>query len=396
MRTILVGAARTDKAAGDRRALSEWSERIDGMADHPLDGALVRGRISVSARLDRWRTRRWAIAQCAVAAGVAWWFAQHVVGHPQPFFAPVAAVVSLGTSYGQRLRRVAEVTIGVALGVFGGDLLVRMIGTHPWSITLIVGLAMTAAALLYGGQVFTIQAAVQSIVVATLLPNPGAAFTRWTDALVGGGVAIVAATVVPAAPLRRPREQAAKVARKVRDLLQAAADVMTTGDIEPALDLLAEARSTDHLIRELQDAADEGLDVVASSPFRIRHAPGLRKMAELVEPLDRALRSTRVLVRNCAVAAYRRQPVPHPYIVITSELAAAVEVVATELDAHRTPVAAQPALIAVGMATGEVERSEDLTSEVILGQIRSVVADLLLLCGMDPLEATDAIPPARH
>jgi uncharacterized membrane protein YgaE (UPF0421/DUF939 family) len=282
----------------------------------------------------------------------------------------------------------------VALGVFGGDLLVQLIGTHPWSIALIVGLAMTVAAFLYGGQVFTIQAAVQSIVVVTLLPDPGAGLTRWTDALVGGGVALVAATVVPAAPLRRPREQAAKVARKIRDLLLAAADVMTTGDVDPALDLLAQARATDHLIRELQDAADEGLDVVASSPFRIRHGPGLRKMAELVEPLDRALRSTRVLVRNCAVAAYRRRPVPHAYVVITAELAAAVEVVATELDAHRMATAAQPALIAVGAATGEVERTDDLTSEVILGQIRSVVADLLLLSGMDPLEATDALPPA--
>ena len=366
------------------------------MQGHPFDGALGRGRTSLATRLDRWRTRRWAIAQCAVAAGVAWWFAEQVVGHPQPFFAPVAAVVSLGTSYGQRLRRVAEVTVGVALGVFGGDLLVQLIGTHPWSIALIVGLAMTVAAFLYGGQVFTIQAAVQSIVVATLLPDPGAGLTRWTDALVGGGVALVAATVVPAAPLRRPREQAAKVARKIRDLLLAAADVMTTGDVEPALDLLAEARATDHLIRELQDAADEGLDVVASSPFRIRHGPGLRKMAELVEPLDRALRSTRVLVRNCAVAAYRGQPVPQVYAVITTELATAVEVVAVELDAHRTPTTAQPALVAVGMATGEVERTEDLTSEVILAQIRSVVADLLLLSGMGALEATDALPPVRH
>jgi uncharacterized membrane protein YgaE (UPF0421/DUF939 family) len=366
------------------------------MDARPFDGALGRGRTSLATRLDRWRTRRWAIAQCAVAAGVAWWFAGHVIGHPQPFFAPVAAVVSLGTSYGQRLRRVAEVTVGVALGVFGGDLLVQLIGTHPWSIALIVGLAMTAAALLYGGQVFTIQAAVQSIVVATLLPDPGAGLTRWTDALVGGGVALVAATVVPAAPLRRPREQAAKVARKIRDLLQAAADVMTTGDVDPALALLAEARATDHLIGELQDAADEGLDVVASSPFRIRHGPGLRKMAELVEPLDRALRSTRVLVRNCAVAAYRRQPVPHQYAVITGELAAAVEVVAVELDAHRMPTAAQPALMTVAMATGEVERTEDLTSEVILAQVRSVIADLLLLSGMDALEATDALPPVRH
>jgi hypothetical protein len=247
------------------------------MQAHPFDGALVRSRTSLAARLDRWRSRRWAIAQCAVAAAVAWWFAQHVVGHPTPFFAPVAAVVSLGTSYGQRLRRVAEVTIGVALG-----------------------------------------------------------------------------------------------------------------------DLLAEARATDHLIRELQDAAAEGLDVVASSPFRLRHGPGLRTMAELVEPLDRALRSTRVLVRNCAVATYRRQPVPHAYAVITAELSAAAEVVATELDAQRMAVVAQPALIAVGAATGEVERSDDLTSEVILAQIRSVVADLLLLSGMDLLEATDALPPASQ
>jgi hypothetical protein len=119
-------------------------------------------------------------------------------------------------------------------------------------------------------------------------------------------------------------------------------------------------------------------------------------MAELVEPLDRALRSTRVLVRNCAVAAYRRQPVPHAYALITYELATAVEVVAVELDADRMAVAAQPALLGVGMATAEVERSPDLTSEVILGQIRSVVADLLLLSGMDPLEATDALPPARQ
>ena len=366
------------------------------MQAHPLEGALVRGRTSLATRLDRWRGRRWAIAQCAVAAGVAWWLAQHVLSHPTPFFAPVAAVVSLGTSYGQRLRRVAEVAVGVALGVFGGDLLVQVIGSGPWQIALVVVLAMTVAVLLDGGQVFTIQAAVQSIVVTTLLANADAAFTRWTDALVGGVVALAAATVVPAAPLRRPREQAAKVLRKVRDLLYAAAEVMSTGDLDPAIDLLAEARSTDHLIRELQDAADEGLDVVASSPFRIRHAPGLRKMAELVEPLDRCLRSTRVLVRQCAVAAYRRQQIPHAYASLAVELAAAVEVVAVELDADRMATAAQPALVAVGIATSDVERTEDLSSEVVLAQLRAVVADLLLLTGMDSFEATDAIPPVRR
>jgi uncharacterized membrane protein YgaE (UPF0421/DUF939 family) len=364
------------------------------MAAHPFEIALVRGRTSLATRVDRWRAKWWQIAQCAVAAGVAWWLAADVFGHSTPFFAPVAAVVSLGTSYGQRLRRVAEVTVGVALGVFGADLLVHFLGTGGWVIGLVVGLAMSAALLLDRGQIFVIQAAVQSIVITALKPAAGQAFTRWTDALIGGAVALVAATVVPAAPLRRPREQAAKVARKVRDLLEASSDIMVDGNVDRALDLLAEARATDSMVRELQDAADEGLDVVASSPFRIRHGPGLRKMAELVEPLDRALRSTRVLVRNCAVAAYRQQHIPHSYAVLTSELAAAVEVVATELDADRMAVAAQPALIAVGAATGEVERTGDLPGEVVLAQLRSVIADLLLLTGMGPIEATDSLPPA--
>ena len=49
-------------------------------------------------------------------------------------------------------------------------------------------------------------------------------------------------------------------------------------------------------------------------------------------------------------------------------------------------------LIALGRATAAVEHSDDLSAEVILAQVRSIVADMLALCGMDPLEATDVIP----
>ena len=63
--------------------------------------------------------------------GCAWFLAHDVVGHPQPFFAPIVAVVCLGTSYGQRLRRVAEVTIGVAIGVFLADLLLLLSAPAP-------------------------------------------------------------------------------------------------------------------------------------------------------------------------------------------------------------------------------------------------------------------------
>ncbi|HQR26746.1 MAG TPA: FUSC family protein [Nocardioides sp.] len=361
--------------------------------DHALERLVVRSRTSARTRVDRWRAKGWQIGQAAVAAGVAWLVASEVLGHTSPFFAPIAAVVSLGTSYGQRLRRVAEVTVGVALGVLIGDVVVSWIGSGAWQLVLIVALAMSTAFLLDGGQVFVSQAAVQSILISTLVPSPDAAYARFVDALVGGGVALLAASVVPAAPLRRPREQAARVMRKTAQLLRAAATVMVDNEVEPALALLADARATDSLIRELQAAADEGLSVVSSSPFRIRHRPEVRRMADLVEPLDRALRSTRVLVRRTAVAAYQQHPVPRSYLLLTSDLATAADLVADELAADRMPEAARPALIAVGHATGQVERSDDLSAEVVLAQLRSVVVDLLMVTGMDTLQATDALPP---
>ncbi|WP_182525898.1 FUSC family protein [Nocardioides dongkuii] len=359
----------------------------------PLDRMWHRGRTSLRSRAARLRAKRWQVLQCAAAAGVSWWIASDLLGHPTPFFAPVAAVVALGTSYSQRLRRVTEVTIGVALGVFIADLLVLEIGTGAWQVSLIVVLAMTSALLLDGGQLFVTQAAVQSIIVTALVPAPGAAFTRWTDAVVGGVVALVAATAVPAAPLRRPREQAAVVMRKIAGLLRAASDVMLDGEVDHGLDVLADARSTDALIRELQAAADEGMSVVASSPFRVRHRGRLRRMVELVDPLDRALRSTRVLVRQTAVAAYHRRAIPTAYARIARDLAEAADLVAEELRADRQAVAARDTLLAIGEATGRVERAEEMTAEVVLVQLRSVIVDLLLLTGLDQRESTEALPP---
>jgi hypothetical protein len=66
--------------------------------------------------------------------------------------------------------------------------------------------------------------------------------------------------------------------------------------------------------------------------------------------------------------------------------------VADELVANRMAEAVIDDLIALGRATAQVEHSDDLSAEVILAQVRSIVADLLALCGMDPLEATDVIP----
>lgn len=61
---------------------------------------------------------------------------------PSPtFFAPVAALVCLGMSYGQRLRRTVEIVVGVAVGVAVADLVVRVVGVGTWQIVLTVAVA---------------------------------------------------------------------------------------------------------------------------------------------------------------------------------------------------------------------------------------------------------------
>ena len=170
--------------------------------------------------------------------------------------------------------------------------------------------------------------------------------------------------------------------------------MLTDGDVERAMDLLADARTTDVLIRELQDASDEGLSVVASSPFRLRHREPLRRMAELVEPIDLAMRNTRVLVRRAAVAAYRREPVPpcvrRPVLGAGGGDRPGRRGAGGRPDADRG--AARPCWRWRPAPAGS-SAAEGLSAEVVLAQVRSVVADLLRITGMGVIESTDAVPP---
>jgi hypothetical protein len=85
--------------------------------------------------------------------------------------------------------------------------------------------------------------------------------------------------------------------------------------------------------------------------------------------------------------------VPKSYSLLALDLADATDMVADELEADRMAVAARDALVQVGEATGLVERADEMTAEVVLAQLRSVVVDLLLLTGMTQAESTDALPP---
>jgi uncharacterized membrane protein YgaE (UPF0421/DUF939 family) len=367
-------------------------EQLRELRDDVAPQAARRSRASVHRRVDRWRNRAFFIAQCALAAGVAWGLARYVVGHKVPFFAPVAAMLCLGFSFGQRLRRVAEVMVGVAVGVGVGDLFVKIFGTGVPQIVFVVALAMSVAVLLGAGNLMVTQAGVQAAMVTTLLPDPGAGFSRWLDAALGGAVALAAATIAPAAAIRRPRQQASAVLNELAALLVETADGLRNHDESDLTDALRRARASESLLDDLRSGASEGVAVVRMSPFRRRHRGRVQQIADLVVPLDRAIRNIRVLVRRAAVSVWRGEVIPPEYPQLLERLADGTRLIAESLFEPAADVAAHRVLGELGRRTADLPTPAGLSAVVVLGQIRSTIVDLLELTGATYEEARDLVP----
>jgi uncharacterized membrane protein YgaE (UPF0421/DUF939 family) len=367
-------------------------EQLRELRDDVAPDAARRSRASLQRRIDRLRDRGFFIAQCALASGVAWALARYVVGHPMPFFAPVAAMICLGFSFGQRLRRVAELMVGVAIGVGVGDLFVQVFGTGVAQVVLVVALAMTLAVLLGAGTLMTTQAGTQAALVTTLLPDPHAGFSRWLDAALGGAVALATATIAPATAIQRPRERAARVLNELASILLETADGLRRHDSEALTDALRRARASESLLDELRNAAAEGVAVVRMSPFRRRHRGRVQQIADLVIPLDRAIRNIRVLVRRVAVSIWRDEPMPAEYPQLLERLAEGTRLIAESLFEPAAEPAARRMLGEVGHRTAVLPVPSALSAVVVLGQIRSTIVDLLELSGASYDEARELIP----
>ncbi|SDE18105.1 FUSC family protein [Auraticoccus monumenti] len=351
-----------------------------------------RGTASVQRRLRRLRFRSFMITQCAVTAGLAFLVARHLLGHPQPIFAPVAAIVCLGFSFGQRFSRAVEMAVGVAVGVLVGDLFVSFFGSGPVQVVVVAGVAMSIATLLGARNLMIIQAGVQSTIVVTLLPAADQGVSRWLDAVVGCVLAVVVTTIAPSAPLIRPRVLVAEALQEVGRTLQAARTALASGDPALAEEALERARRSETQLSAIEEANREGMAVVRSSPFVRRQRPQMQSIAALYEPLDRLMRNLRVLTRRTAVAAFHDERPPEDYLVLLDELVDVLGYMAGELYEARLPTAAQKRLVRLGQHTARSDLDASLSNIVVLAQIRSMTVDLLQLCGLSYVDARDLIP----
>jgi uncharacterized membrane protein YgaE (UPF0421/DUF939 family) len=336
-----------------------------------------------------------AIAQSAVAAGVAWALAKLLVGQSEPFFASAAAVISLGLSRGQPRRRAIELSVGVAIGIGIAAGLVNLIGVGPIQVAVLVALVMAIALLLNGSPVLINQAAVSALLIMTL-PGQGAEIDRFLDACVGGAVAIAFGLLFsfhePFAAVEGARRDALA---ELAATLEAIAAALRLGELPAAEAALAGARKLDRGVDVLYDAVAEAGETAAFSPRRRALLEELDPRAGEAPQIDYAVRDARVLARATTTAIRRKAHLDPRLGEAVAELAATTRAL-DAADRRRHGARAdvrERASRAVELA-GAANVHNSLWPTMIFGQTRALAFDLLQASGEDPEAARALIDAA--
>jgi uncharacterized membrane protein YgaE (UPF0421/DUF939 family) len=213
------------------------------------------------------RLRRvlWAIIQASAAAGLAWYIAHNLLGHPDPYFAPIAAAGTVSASNVLHVQRAVQNISGVALGIALGAAVQLLFGTESTAIALAVFVSLSVAVLMGHGFIgrgltFANQAAGSAVLVAALSEGDQL-FQRLQEALIGGGVALVFTVLLfPANPLTVLRDARVAVLGTLHDML-----AQTSGKPAPPH---AAADQVHERLNDLMDARANARHLVRAAPRR--------------------------------------------------------------------------------------------------------------------------------
>ena len=334
------------------------------------------------------------IAWVSLCATIAYALAGWLLGHPYPFFAAVAAFSALGFSPDVQPRRVGEVALGVSVGVGMGELIAHQFSSGPIQIGAVLFVAALLGRFLDPSPVLTTQSAVQAIVVVGLpvMASSGGGIGRWTDALIGGLVALLFSLFLPKDPRRRPRQLARATLDELAEVLAVLGRGLRTGQSEAIAAALAQARSTQSLLVAWETSVAASGSTAKLSPAWHRHAGDVAELENACEFTDRAIRTTRVLARRSAVTVAEGRS--------DAELAGLIEQLGLATRRLGGLIAAgRDTEVVVGdlqqVATHLRTRGErDPERHTLLALLRSVTFDLLRVAGSSEAAASAALRQA--
>lgn len=251
------------------------------------------------------------IAQCGVAALVAWWLAETVLGHRQPVFAATAAVICLAGGKGERARQAVDLLAGVPAGVLVGEV-VRHWG--PGNALLQAGIAvvlgMAAATVLDPRRLAYIQGASSALFVLVLPPLQDPA-SRFLDAAIGGGLGLVGSQLLfTPDPVAMVAGSARRVLSSTGAALERGAQALRQSDpavAAAALELARGARSDLSSLSDQRSFAHQMRTRTARGRYR---AARIRALDRQLGDLDLLVAATLLLTLEVGRLCGDHEPVP--------------------------------------------------------------------------------------
>ena len=350
-------------------------------------------RRTESTGQDRLRQLRLGLilaVQAGLAAALAWFVAHQLLHTAQPVFAPSAAVGTIVSSVGRRLRRSVELIIGVAVGVAIGDFLIVLLGTGAWQLGLIVALAITVALVVGGRGTLVAQAGGTAVLIAALSPAVGKLeYPRFVDAAIGGAIGMtVVVVLLPLNPLRAVERAVMRPLEVLADQLDAAARALTERDAAAAEQALTRLRSINQDFDQVREALSGAQEVVSLAPARWHRRQVVAAYANMVEQMDRAALNSKALIRRSVTVIEDGEPAPAELPSSIGRLAEAVRLFRHEFASRRVQREARhSALLGVSEAGTAYEKGVGFSGTVVVAQVRTVTSDLLRATGIDKGEA---------
>jgi uncharacterized membrane protein YgaE (UPF0421/DUF939 family) len=355
-------------------------------------GALS-GRIAVTRAGHRARRRVLdsfaAVVQSAVAAALAWLVAHRVLGHSEPFFAPIAAAISLSTSYIQRSRRIAQMVGGVLLGIVVAELLHSLLGDSTAALGVIV-LATMVIALAVGvgffgdGMMFPNQAAASAVLVVTVHRH-GTGAERGVDALVGGAVALVLGVgLFPAQPLNLLANAESDLLRTLAAKLGEVAEMLRAGRTVTDEWTLATGHAIHRQLAALARARGTARLNVRVAPRRWRLRSAVDAEVGRTARLDLLANAVLSLIR---AATLRRDGQREPPAALQDKVASLASTLGALADPDRPwpPELLAEVEEAVGTTVDWVAAQDVDPDEVVASILRAAARDLLAVIEMPAL-----------
>lgn len=364
---------------------------------HRIRSALHKMRERVSSYLSQ--------TLLAVIAGVlAWTIAGGLVQDHTPFFAPIAAVIALNASGGERGVNAVRMLTGVFIGILAGEFALLITDRGAMAMAVGTGLAMIVAAAVKAERIVIGQAAGSAILTAIFIADGSPGLDRLVDALIGAGVALLFSQLLfpvrLVTMLRRIEEDALnEIARMLDDVGRS----LEGGGGEADEQLVNRLGDLSRPMAQLSKARESSMTTIRTSTIRWGDPQPVLDEDEVIERLILLGESCLFLARTVTAMGAQERSELSP---IVCDMAEVLTILADDLSSREAREQAVERALAAARGYGPGEPDDDLVTHATHLAVDMVATDIMVFAGirfedvedvlLGELEDPKVPPPAQE